>query len=147
MNIKGIWDKELTLSEALTAGLSSDIEQGYTHIGPQRADIRVVCDGHDAGAMLSRGQQKLVVCALKLAQGQILSQQKAVSCIYLVDDLPSELDAEHCRRVCSVLQDLEAQVFITCVDPGDLVRSWPELNVEGTMFHVEQGQVVCQQPE
>ncbi|MCX2979967.1 DNA replication/repair protein RecF [Halieaceae bacterium IMCC14734] len=141
------WDKKLTLQAALESSLASDIEQGYTHIGPQRADIRVVCDGHDAGSMLSRGQQKLVVCALKLAQGQILSSQKGTSCIYLVDDLPSELDAEHCRLVCEVLSGLNAQVFITCVDPAELLASWPGLDVGGSMFHVEQGQVTRQEQE
>jgi DNA replication and repair protein RecF len=139
------WDKNLGLGAALEACLASDVEQGYTHIGPQRADIRVVCDGHDAGSMLSRGQQKLVVCALKLAQGQILSNQKGASCIYLVDDLPSELDAEHCQRVCEVLKNLNTQVFITCVDPAELIVSWPGLDVEGSMFHVEQGQVKKQE--
>ena len=36
------WDRHLTYSEALQQGLSADFEQGYTHVGPQRADIRVL---------------------------------------------------------------------------------------------------------
>jgi len=33
------WDRQTTYEVALQSSISSDIEQGYTHVGPQRADI------------------------------------------------------------------------------------------------------------
>ena len=63
------WDKQLTYSQALAQSETSDRDQGYTHTGPQRADMRVTTAGYSAADTLSRGQQKLVVCGLKLAQG------------------------------------------------------------------------------
>ncbi|MCZ6828320.1 MAG: DNA replication/repair protein RecF [Gammaproteobacteria bacterium] len=137
------WDKQSSLLQALQSTEKTDREQGYTHVGPQRADLKLLCDGRDAGAILSRGQQKLVVCALKLAQGQLLAQQRGRTCIYLVDDLPSELDAEHCRRVCDVLGELNTQVFISCIEKEDIGSSWsdPGLLESGAVFHVERGVV------
>jgi len=132
------WDAKSNLGEALERSEKADREQGFTHVGPQRADLKLLLDGHDAGATLSRGQQKLVVCALKLAQGQVLGGQRDLPCIYLVDDLPSELDSEHCQRVCEVLSELPAQVFLTCVEPDDIARHWPE---QPAMFHVEHGAI------
>lgn len=136
------WEKSLSYKEALEAGAQSDIEQGYTHIGPQRADIKVTASGYSAAETLSRGQQKLVVCGLKLAQGQLMSLTPGglSSCVYLVDDLPAELDARHCGLVCEALEELQAQVFITCVTKADLEGLWPA-NVAPAMFHVEQGGV------
>jgi len=134
------WDRHLTYSEALEQGLPADMEQGYTHCGPQRADIRVMLEGHLAADTLSRGQQKLVVCGLKLAQGQLITRLGQGSCTYLIDDLPSELDREHSLLVCELLASMKAQVFITCIDHRDISAVWPEPD-ELAMFHVEQGAV------
>lgn len=136
------WEKSLSYGEALEVGSQADIEQGYTHIGPQRADIKVTANGYSAAETLSRGQQKLVVCGLKLAQGQLMSliREDVSACVYLVDDLPAELDARHCALVCEALEELQAQVFITCVAKSDLEGLWP-VGVAPAMFHVEHGGV------
>jgi DNA replication and repair protein RecF len=134
------WDRRLGYGEALEQGLTADLEQGYTHSGPQRADVKVMSGRHLAAETLSRGQQKLVVCGLKLAQGQLMAQQGRGQSTYLIDDLPSELDQEHSLLVCDLLASMEAQVFITCIDPHEIRSVWPEGNTF-SMFHVEQGSV------
>jgi DNA replication and repair protein RecF len=135
------WDKQFTYQQALENSLSTDSEQGYTHVGPQRGDIRVLIEGRLAADTLSRGQQKLVVCALKLAQGQLITEQGTGSCTYLVDDLPSELDSEHGQQVCRHLARMDAQVFISCVDKRDITALWPMDTKPMAMFHVEHGVV------
>ena len=134
------WDGALSYADALEAGVSADLEQGYTHVGPQRADFRLTSGGHLAADMLSRGQQKLVVCALKLAQGQAMAEYGPGQCTYLIDDLPSELDEVHSKLVCALLASMKAQVFITCVDQQEIRAVWPE-QAEFGLFHVEQGSV------
>jgi DNA replication and repair protein RecF len=89
---------------------------------------------------LSRGQQKLVVCALRIAQGHLVSQARRGQCIYLVDDLPSELDEQHRRALCRLLEDLRCQVFITCVDHELLREGW-QTETPVALFHVEQGRI------
>ena len=134
------WDKTIAYAQALNNSESADLEQGYTHVGPQRADIKILIDGYSAAETLSRGQQKLVVCGLKLAQGLVLAEDNRGMCTYLVDDLPSELDQEHTARVCQLLSSLNAQVFITCIAKEDIAALWPREDTLG-VFHVEQGLV------
>lgn len=134
------WDRQLNYLDALHHGLAADIEQGYTHCGPQRADVRVVFNGNLAAETLSRGQQKLVVTSLKLAQGQLMAQSGGRRCTYLIDDLPSELDRDHGALVCSVLASMEAQIFITCIEESEIQSIWPDPK-ELALFHVEQGRV------
>ena len=134
------WDKERSLAEVLQSSLSRDQAMGHTQAGPQRADLRLRLDGHNAAEILSRGQQKLVVCALRIAQGHLLNGARQGQCIYLVDDLPSELDEQHRQALCRLLEELRCQVFITCVDRDLLKDGWQE-DTPVSMFHVEHGQI------
>lgn len=132
------WDRDRDLDQVLSANLVRDRQLGHTQAGPQRADLRLRHGAFNAVDVLSRGQQKLVVCALKIAQGHLVNQSRQGECIYLVDDLPAELDDQHRRSLCSLLEDLNCQVFITCVDQHILFDCWrPETPV--AMFHVERG--------
>ena len=119
-----------------------DSQLGYTQSGPQRADLRLRVKGMNAVDILSRGQQKLVVCALKIAQGYLLRQLGASQeSVFLVDDLPSELDERHRRALCSLLEDLQCQVFISCVDDQQMQDCWKN-DTPLSMFHVEHGRIV-----
>ncbi|WP_252177764.1 DNA replication/repair protein RecF [Endozoicomonas sp. 4G] len=134
------WDRERSLAEVLKENAVRELQTGYTQSGPQRADIRVRLEGNNAVDILSRGQLKLVVCALKLAQGYLFSKVTNSQCVFLVDDLPSELDAPHRKAMCKILQNMQSQVFITCVEPGALVDCW-EPGIDLKVFHVKQGSV------
>jgi DNA replication and repair protein RecF len=89
------WDKERPYTEVLAESLERDQRQGFTHSGVHRADLKITVKGLPAAEVLSRGQQKLLVCALKIAQGVVFGQLTGRKCVYLVDDLPSELDQGH----------------------------------------------------
>ena len=134
------WDKSLAFLSALQNGQKKDSEQGFTQTGPQRADLRIQVAGRSAAEVLSRGQQKLVVSALKLAQGQLLAEATRKRCVYLIDDLPAELDRQHREVFCQVLEQQSSQVFITSVEASALDIAWrnPEKHL---WFHVEQGQI------
>ncbi len=134
------WDKERPLSEVLASTWQRDQQIGHTQAGPQRADLRLRLEGHNAAEILSRGQQKLVVCALRIAQGHLVNLAKRGQCIYLVDDLPSELDEQHRRALCRLLEDLNCQVFITCVDHELLKDGW-RTDTPVAVFHVEHGRI------
>jgi DNA replication and repair protein RecF len=88
---------------------------------------------------LSRGQQKTVVAALKIAQGALFQQESLRRTIYLVDDLASELDEKHRFALCKLLEDLKCQVFITSIDKDKLTDVWQPS--ASKLFHVEQGVV------
>ena len=94
-----------------------------------------------AADVLSRGQQKLLVAALRLAQGKLLQKQTGRRPIYLVDDLPAELDKRHRERFVEALFDTGSQVFITCVDLDNLVAAYADRE-KPAVFHVEHGSVI-----
>ncbi|MFG6668126.1 DNA replication/repair protein RecF [Halomonas sp. HNIBRBA4712] len=131
------WDVKRSLAEVLKAGRESDQQMGFTQQGPQRADLRIRVGKQPAIEVLSRGQQKLVVSALKLAQGRLLESSVGRRCIYLIDDLPAELDAKHRALFCELLEQMQCQMFITSVDPDVLSRIW-QAPTRLKMFHVKQ---------
>lgn len=135
------WDKTRSLNDVLNSQLERDIKLGYTQSGPQRADMRVKINSQMASDVLSRGQQKLVVCALKLAQSLYFEAERGQAALFLVDDLPAELDRQHIGRLSTLMEGLSGQVFMTSVEPSLLKDFWhrPE---RVRVFHVEQGQVL-----
>lgn len=134
------WGKNEDFLAAIDMRLQQDLESGRTSLGPHRASIEILLDGQPAADFLSRGQKKLVVAALKLAQGWHLAQKTGVRCTYLVDDLASELDLEHRAAFCRVLDGTGCQAFITAVDAD--TGLWAGKMNELAMFHVEHGRVL-----
>ncbi|MFP8966961.1 DNA replication/repair protein RecF [Pokkaliibacter sp. CJK22405] len=132
------WDAKRDFEEVLASGIGRDAELGFTQQGPHRADIRIKASQKAAVDILSRGQQKMVVCALKLAQGQLLAEQKQRQPVYLIDDLPAELDRTHRRSLCELIEALQCQVFITSVDAEIMDDCWsPDCKVQ--RFQMENG--------
>ncbi|MDN6180908.1 MAG: DNA replication/repair protein RecF [Halomonas subglaciescola] len=135
------WDRKRPLSEVLRAARTSDEHMGFTQQGPQRADLRIRVHKKPAIEVLSRGQQKLVVSALKLAQGRFLESTSQPGtagrhCVYLIDDLPAELDDYHQQRFCELLESMQCQAFVTSVEPNALHNRWLP-NTPVNMFHVK----------
>lgn len=136
------WDTNKPYADVLSEGIERDKRQGYTQYGSHRADITITVNGIQAADVLSRGQQKLLVCALKLAQGLVFSRITGRKCIYLVDDLPAELDEHHRNLLVGWLDALATQVFITGVERESLLSSWRDKpGIELKLFHVEQGEI------
>jgi DNA replication and repair protein RecF len=134
------WSANRDYADILEETLQRDLQLGYTQRGPQRADVKLTLHGVNAVERLSRGQQKLVVVALKLAQGKLLSEIEGRKCVFLVDDLAAELDWSHRREICQQLVSLDTQVFVTSVGPNELTGCWPD-EAQIKMFHVKHGQV------
>lgn len=141
------WDRQGDLAKQLEASLLRDQKAGFSHVGPHRAELKIFSGKLLAADVLSRGQGKMLVYALKLAQGMLFKEKTGKSCIYMLDDLPSELDSVHRRAVGQILHDMEVQVLVTGVEKSDLSTLWdPVLGVSGrrgvqAVFHVEQGRV------
>lgn len=135
------WNQEFSFAEELKRSLNRDLTRGLTHIGPHRADIKIKIHGIDAGQVLSRGQQKLLVSAMRLAQTELLVRQKQKQSILLIDDLPAEVDTEHQKAFCSVLDEINTQLFITCISSEQLTHfAWKNLQ-DPKWFHVKQDKI------
>lgn len=137
------WPADETFESILSKSQEEDWRFGYTQYGPQRADLMVKTNDVNAKHFLSRGQQKLLICAMILAQGSTLTKIANKRLIYLVDDLPSELDFESRKRLLSLLINQPSQVFITAIESHTICDAVSSLeDVPMMMFHVEQGRVV-----
>lgn len=133
------WDNDQSLHDILDAAFQRDARLGYTQFGPHRADIVIKVNNIPAQDVLSRGEQKLLVFALRLAQGMLLWELTGKKCVYLLDDVAAELDVEKRKHVVQVLTRLQAQVFATAVEREALIEL--SQHSETQMFHVEHGEV------
>ena len=80
------WNQDLSLAEALEAGLERDIQLGSSQAGPHRADLRLIYDERQARKLVSRGQQKLLACALVLAATETAQAALEKPLLLLMDD-------------------------------------------------------------
>jgi len=130
------WREGEHYADYLSAQYASDKERGFTQFGPHRADLRIRIQGVDAREYLSRGQQKILVAVLVLAQCEQMRVQDT-SVVVLVDDLPSELDAEKRNILLHLLTETRAQIFLTGTDS----LLFPLENTVHEMFHVKHGRI------
>lgn len=94
--------------------LSEIVLLGYTFSGPQKADFRFKANGLPVEDILSRGQLKLLMCALRLAQGEHLMQQKRRHCIFLLDDFASELININAHCLLNAYKKMVRKFFCYC---------------------------------
>ena len=173
------YDTSIPLDEQLEARLMQDLQLGYTRIGSHRADIHVHWrsnaaknntasgDADNASAhtqaaslptlkeqaanVLSRGEKKLLITALRLSQLPLLlnadgADQRLVNTranatpVVLLDDLTAELDTRAIEILLSTLAQLPCQIMMTSLtdDILPLIKKyWSEPNV----FHVKHGAI------
>lgn len=136
------WPKDKDLADILRNQFIKDLHLGYTQFGPQRADLQLYLENKPVSDFLSQGQQKVAAYALHLAQGLLMQKLTTKTPIYLIDDLPSELDSIKRKFVASLLGQLQSQVFITAITAEELKEFKLESPVK--KFHVEHGMVVDQ---
>jgi DNA replication and repair protein RecF len=91
---------------------------GTSLVGPQRDDLRAELGGREVAAHASRGQQRTIILAMKLAETDLLGAEGPRP-IVLLDDVFSELDPERSARLSDLLAD-RGQVIVTTADPGTL---------------------------
>tara|TARA_Y100000588_G_C14198852_1_gene901525 strand:- start:642 stop:1718 length:1077 start_codon:yes stop_codon:yes gene_type:complete len=130
------WKADQPLGEAMSTRYETDCHRGYTSVGPHRADLKFLVDGIAAQNVLSRGESKLFVAAVLLAQTAHVIEQHAAVPVVLIDDMASELDEENRAKLLRVIREVGAQTFLTAVT-GDAL---PEADWDAQkMFHVERG--------
>lgn len=130
------WSDDTTLRHALEKSRLLDRKRGFSTCGAHRADLVVKMDGHPVAAIASRGQQKMMICALMIAQGRLTSERSGVPPVVLIDDLAAELDLSNRQRVLHRLLGHGYQCLFTATD----ARTQEGQDV-AAVFHVEQGMI------
>ncbi|PMJ91058.1 DNA replication/repair protein RecF [Vibrio sp. 10N.261.55.A7] len=132
------WEKSTPYQSILEDNFVRDQALGYTFSGPNKADLKIKVNGTPVEDVLSRGQLKLMVCALRVAQGQHLTHKTGKQCIYLIDDFASELDSQRRKRLADCLKETKAQVFVSSITESQIADMYDN---NGKMFHVEHGTI------
>lgn len=136
------WRSGVSYADVLVEQRNRDLIQGFTGRGPHRAEMHFLYQGVLAQQYLSRGQQKMLVTAFKIAQSVLHKKIHQTPTIFLLDDLSAELDMTHRMALCQWLESLKCQTFITSIDDLALQGCWSK-HTELNVFHVEQGRLYC----
>jgi DNA replication and repair protein RecF len=104
--------------EYLHRNRQRDIAAGVTLAGPHRADILFSTNTHPAAEYLSRGQQRALVVAWKLAEVAVLHRATAIQPLVLFDDVFAELD--EIRRGVITRLLAEYPVVLTATDMPEM---------------------------
>jgi len=139
------WDSEASqsLSNQLEETYYLDKKYGYSNIGAHKSDIKLLIDNSPVQEVLSRGEQKMLVNAMHLAQCRRLSVDLQNSCLLMIDDLPSEIDSFKQELLLAELVKMpDVQLFISSINNIDLSQTILKQELlTSKMFHVEQGEV------
>src|SRR3954454_15458538 len=118
----------------LAERLDSDLERGFTGHGPHRDDLAFRREGRELKAYGSRGQQRLGLLALLLAEREELAAPRRAPPLLLRDDVMSELDASRRERLTSLLRK-DGQAVITTTEiehvPGGEADDVEKILVQG----------------
>lgn len=101
------------LAAELAERVASDLERGFTGHGPHRDDLVLSRAGRDLRTYGSRGQQRLGLLSLLLAEGAALADERGAPPLLLLDDVMSELDASRRERLVTVLRARGQSVLTT----------------------------------
>ncbi len=112
----------------------AELARGQTLVGPHRDDLAIELDGMDVRAFGSRGQQRLLALALRLAEVLPITEAAGTSPVLLLDDALSELDPGVRDNVVREIDHAE-QVFLTSPEPLALGR--------GVHWVMQQGEVTA----
>lgn len=128
------WVRDESLEQALSSARDREQQAGSSQAGPHRADLRLVYDERQARKLVSRGQQKLLACAMTFAACRVVQEQAGLKVLLLLDDPAAELDAGSLQRLMHEVAALGSQVIAT-----SLVEDQTLFPEAPATFHVEQG--------
>ncbi|WP_392563343.1 DNA replication/repair protein RecF [Orbus wheelerorum] len=130
------WEQSLDYAQLLVENFERDKLFSYTTIGPHKADLKLRINNIPIEVLFSRGQLKLLMCALRLAQGEFYAQYHNQACLYLIDDFASELDLTKRALLAKRLKSTDSQVFISAVDQEQIQAMVDE---NDKIFYIKSG--------
>ena len=133
------WNEKMSLIESLKEKAQLDSDRGFTSVGPQNANIKIMLNGHEAQKVCSRGQQKLIANIMLLSQSKDFYEKRNFPNIMLVDDLSAELTLEMQEKILERLFESKSQVFLTALNDSVLADILYEMDTN--VFHVEHGEI------
>ena len=122
--------------ERLHKAMEREVMAGHALYGPHRDDYRMAL-GSQEDDLLSQGEYRAALLALKLALNELMSERATFRPVLILDDLYSELDGEVRARLSEHLKSLPNQVFITTTESPEALHIPGEHTME-----IRQGRIV-----
>lgn len=114
LNYQLEYDRSIISPARLEEYANEEVAAAATLVGPHRDDFAFKLKDRDLHAFGSRGEQRLAILWLKLAELEFMAQAIAGRPILLLDDIFSELDKGHRNLVLEVIP--HQQTIITTTD-------------------------------
>lgn len=133
------WEKNFSLEESLNHKVERDLFRGSTSSGPHKADLQFVVDERNAAEFMSRGQLRLLVSILLLAEVKLLKELTSKPSVFLIDDISAELDEDTREKFVAAVIEQGTQVFVTGIDKQQM--SFMQNYNNKKVFHVKQNHV------
>ncbi|HEX8997219.1 MAG TPA: DNA replication/repair protein RecF [Ktedonobacterales bacterium] len=127
---------------ALEAVRRREIAQGANVLGPHRDDLGFLAGGVDLAIYGSRGQQRTVALALKLAELEYIEAETGEQPALLLDDVLSELDPQRREDLLAAVRNLDQ----TLVTTTDLTIAPASALEHATIFEVRGGAIIKKSP-
>lgn len=121
----------------LENNIKDDILKGTTKIGPHRDDIDIFINNVYSKTYASQGQQRTAILSIKLAEVDIIKEEKNDYPVLLLDDVLSELDKDRRKFLVYAFKDL--QTIITSTDIID-IKEFDPLNKK--IFYIDNGEIL-----
>jgi DNA replication and repair protein RecF len=129
------------LSEKIKESFVKDCVSGNTQYGPHKADLRIKIGKHLAKDILSRGQKKILINCMYLAQTQLLKNKTEKDSLFIIDDFSSELDVYNQASLIEALRKQKnVQIILSCLQ-ADMIKPLIKEYNNVKMFHVEHGEL------
>ena len=132
--------KNVTFGDGLRQNRSRDLFLQRTTFGIHRDDYQFTLGNGDLKRLGSQGQQKSFVIALKLAQYEIIKNQKGFKPLLLLDDIFDKLDDFRIQKLLQLIKNDElGQLFITDARPDRTAALLKQINATSSVFMVGSG--------
>jgi DNA replication and repair protein RecF len=115
---------ETKMLHKLEAAVSEDAARGFTSHGPHREDFIVYYDDRPAAEIVSRGETRTALLALKILELNLLERARDQAPLLLLDDVFSELDGSRRKLLTSYIE--RYQTFISTTDADIVVQNFTE---------------------
>jgi DNA replication and repair protein RecF len=126
-----------SFDELLITSRQKDMVLQRTTTGIHKDDLQFNLNGEVFKNIASQGQRKSLLFALKLAEYQLIKQNKGFSPLLLLDDVFEKLDDLRMKNLLNwVCNENQGQVFITDTHRGRLEETFKLLNVQGQIIEL-----------
>ncbi len=134
LQLKMAFYPKVSYREEMFQRLQKEFTGMAVPIGPHRDELEFTFQGKSARAFASRGQKRLLLFQLKLAELAFLEARTEEEAILVLDDPFSELDERGVSRLKDILRTRQA--FLSALTPDALPKS---IDVPVATFHISSG--------